>query len=205
MKRLAAGIEGTIMETPGADDPCFAGVDNRIVGSNALALEAAAAKARSLGYTPLILTSRLQGEAREVAKVLTSIAETACETGSPVAAPCCILAGGETTVSIHGQGMGGRNQELVLASVCALEDSPFKDQICIASVGTDGSDGPTDAAGACVTMDTSFNYTELGLNPREYLLDNDAYNFFEQAGGLIKTGPTGTNVMDLVALLVQKK
>lgn len=205
MARLRAGLAGDIDDTPGPEDSCFAAVDNRIMASNTLALKAAASKARDLGYTPLVLTSRLQGEAREVAKVLTTIAETACEIGSPVAAPCCILAGGETTVRLRGKGKGGRNQELVLAALCVLKESPYRDRICIASVGTDGTDGPTDAAGACAVSETTSKCRSAGLDAQEYLAANDAYHFFEQLDGLIKTGPTGTNVMDLIVLLVQKK
>lgn len=204
LERLRAGVAGEVDETPDASHPCFAGVSNLVVASNAMSLHAAATQARELGYEPLILTSRLQGEAREAARVLTAIAETAAESGSPVSAPCCILAGGETTVTLRGEGTGGRNQELALAALCALEGSRAHGRICLASVGTDGTDGPTDAAGALATPQVAARARDLGLKPREALGRNDAYHFFKPVGGLVSTGPTGTNVMDLVAILVHK-
>ncbi|MGE4506850.1 MAG: glycerate kinase, partial [Desulfovibrionaceae bacterium] len=124
MDRLFAGARGELDDTPEAGDPCFAKVRNLVVCSNRHALDAAAARAERLGYTPLVLTSRLQGEAREVSRALLSIAEEVCATGTPLPSPCCLLAGGETTVSLRGEGRGGRNQELALSAVCALSGSP---------------------------------------------------------------------------------
>jgi len=196
---LNKGAQGLIEDTPKAGDIVFAKVQNLVVGSNRAALFAAAAEARALGYKPLILSSFIQGEAREIALALVGIGKEMIETGNPISPPGCILAGGETTVTIRGPGKGGRNQELALAAAIALEVWPG---IALLSAGTDGTDGPTDAAGAFADGDTCKEALQKGINPVEYLLNNDSYNFFDQLGQLFKTGPTRTNVMDLICLLV---
>lgn len=175
-----------LTETPKAQ----IAAQNVIVGSNRQSIEAAAEKARELGYRAIVLFSAIDGETRDIARMHAAIArETVARSGRRV----CFLSGGETTVTVRGKGRGGRNQEFVLAAAIALADLP---QVTIFSAGTDGIDGPTDAAGAIADAAT----------PREdaakFLADNDSYHFFEKAGGLIKTGPTGTNVMDVRILLV---
>jgi len=197
---IEAGVLGNIAETPKRGDPTLKGVIQAIVGSNQQSLKAAAEKAEQLGYRTLVLSSLVEGEAREVARVLAAIAKQCRLSGVPVSPPACILAGGETTVTLRGRGLGGRNQELALAMALELEGWPG---IIGLSGGTDGTDGPTDAAGALATADTGPNARARGLDPRRYLAENDSYHFFEALGDLIKTGPTRTNVMDIQLLLVE--
>ena len=199
---LRDGAMGNIPDTPKAGDPVFRKVQNLVVGSNRGALLAAAREARQLGYNVLILSSFLQGKASAVAGVLAGIGKEIVMSDNPVPAPACVLAGGETTVRIRGRGKGGRNQELALAAALALEGWP---PIALLSAGTDGTDGPTDAAGAMVDGDTCRKARQRGLSPGDYLADNDSYRFFDQLGLLFKTGPTRTNVMDLICLLVDNR
>ena len=188
-----------LTETPKPGDPEFAKVQNVIVGSNRLSVDAAALLARELGYHPLVLSTTIDGETREVARMHAAIAREVAEYNRPSRKPACILSGGETTVTLRGQGKGGRNQEFVLAAAIALDGA--KD-ISVFSAGTDGIDGPTDAAGAFVDQQIWDRAHTLGLDARDFLNENNAYWFFEKAGGLLKTGPTGTNVMDIRILLV---
>lgn len=190
---------GALHETPKPGDPVFSRVQNLVIGSNRLALDAAARRAKELGYRTLLLSSFIEGETREVAKVHAAIAKEILANGRPLHRPACILSGGETTVTIRGSGKGGRNQEFVLAAALALEG--FTPAV-IFSGGTDGIDGPTDAAGAYVDSSTLTRARGLHLDPQKYLDDNDSYHFFEPLGALIKTGPTGTNVMDVRILLL---
>ena len=194
-RRIESGVNGEIPETPKAGDPLFRRVRNVLVGNNRLALDAAAKHARSLGYRTLVLSSEIQGETREIARMHAAIAREIVSTSRPVKAPACIITGGETTVTLHGDGLGGRNQEFVLAA--ALEIAGLRD-VVVLSAGTDGSDGPTDAAGAIADGDT------LQRNPeaRGYLERNDSYHYFEPLGDLVMTGPTNTNVMDVRVILV---
>jgi glycerate 2-kinase len=196
---LRDGAEGLLEETPKAGDIVFERNRNLVVGSNRAALLAAEEQAIRLGYNTQILSSHIEGEAREVAAVMAAIGKEILESGHPLPAPACILAGGETTVTIRGKGKGGRNQELALAAAIALKGWP---RITLLSAGTDGSDGPTDAAGAFADGNTFRDAQHAGLNPFQYLLNNDSYNFFEMLGQLLKTGPTRTNVMDVICLLV---
>jgi glycerate 2-kinase len=196
--RLEAGVRGEIPETPKPGDQLFKRVHNVVVGSNRLALEAAAREARTLGYRPLILSSTMQGETREVARVHTQILREVVVSGNPVARPACILSGGETTVTVRGDGVGGRNQEFAL--VAAIELCGVSN-VVVLSAGTDGTDGPTDAAGAIATGQTLERARRKGLDAAAHLLQNNSYPFFDTLGDLIKTGPTGTNVMDLHLLL----
>lgn len=196
---VEVGAEGRGVETPKPGDPALARVVHAVVGSNRLSLEAAAHRARALGYAPLILGSQIEGEAREVAKVLAAVAKECRLTGTPQAPPACLLAGGETTVTLRGEGKGGRNQELALA--LALELEGWSGMVAL-SGGTDGTDGPTDAAGAVVDGDTVLRARGLGLVPERCLADNDSYRFFDALGDLLRTGPTRTNVMDVQILLV---
>jgi glycerate 2-kinase len=202
VKLLRDGAGALIADTPKAGDEVFKKVQNLVVGSNRVALLAAAEEARRLGYQALILSSFMQGEAREIAWALTGIGKEIVLSDNPIPSPACILAGGETTVKICGRGKGGRNQELALAAAIALKDWSH---IALLSAGTDGTDGPTDAAGAFVDGETCQKALQRGMNPGNYLADNDSYNFFEPLGQLLKTGPTRTNVMDLICLLVDKR
>jgi hydroxypyruvate reductase len=199
---LEKGALGEIPETPKPGDPVFARVHHLIVGNNLLALRGARQKAASLGYETLLLSSMIQGEAREVAKVHGAIAREIVRTAHPVTPPCCILSGGETTVTVRGRGLGGRNQEFALSAAVAIADLP---QTVVLSGGTDGKDGPTDAAGAIVDGTTVVRARGSGLDPLRSLAENDSYRFLERVGDLLRTGPTGTNVMDLHLLLVGER
>ncbi|MFQ5837607.1 MAG: glycerate kinase [Thermoplasmata archaeon] len=196
-RRIEAGAGGMIPETPKPGDSAFARSRYFIVASNGMACRAAAEEARKRGYEPIILTTRLQGEAREVAHVLAAIARSVDE-GLSLPKPGAIIVGGETTVTVRGGGTGGRNQELVLAAVPYLEDQ----EIVMMSCGTDGLDGSTDAAGAIADAETLQRALKLGMNPADYLADNDSHRFFQKLGDAIITGPTGTNVMDLQVILI---
>jgi glycerate 2-kinase len=196
---LKSGLNGAIEETPKVGDPIFDKTFSLIIGSNMMALKAAEQRAKELGYNTLILSSSIEGETKEVAKVHTAIAKELHATGNPIQKPACIISGGETTVTIKGTGLGGRNQEFVLAS--ALEIAGLSDTV-ILSCGTDGTDGPTDAAGAIADGLTVQRAKKLGMQPVEYLQNNDAYHFFERLDDLIKTGPTNTNVMDVRLVVV---
>ena len=198
---LREGRDGLLPDTPKAGDPVFDRVTNRIIGSNILALERAAQEAESLGYRTLILSSMIEGETRDVARVHAAIGREILKTGRPVEPPACIITGGETTVTIRGSGRGGRNQEFGLAAALDVEDLP-EGRLVILSGGTDGNDGPTDAAGAVVDAMTVERGRKAGLDARAFLDDNDAYTFFSATGDLLITGPTRTNVMDVRILLV---
>jgi hydroxypyruvate reductase len=180
-----------------------------LVGTNLQALKAAGNAAERLGYHPLILTSKVEGEAREVAKFYTAIAKEILESDYPMEPPVCVLAGGETTVTLRGDGRGGRNQEFALAAALAIEGldnvvvlSGGLDNVVVLSGGTDGTDGPTDAAGAIADGTTVARARESGLDPKDFLQRNDSYNFFQKLDDLVMTGPTRTNVMDLYMLVV---
>jgi glycerate 2-kinase len=199
VKHIEAGISGDLSETPKTGDPVFERVQNIIIGSNFEAVTAASHEAERLGYHTLVLSSMIEGETKEVALVHGAIAREVEKTGHPVAPPACILSGGETTVTITGNGLGGRCQEFALA---AAFDISGHDRIVILCGGTDGNDGPTDAAGAVADGRTIRRAEALGLNAREFLSNNDAYHFFKSLDDLLMTGPTNTNVMDLRILLV---
>jgi glycerate 2-kinase len=194
-----ADWEPHLRETPKPGDPIFETVQHVIVGSNRQAALAAAERARQLGYHTSPLGSFLEGEAREVGKVAAGLAKAVRAHGDPVPPPACLILGGETTVTVLGDGRGGRNQELALSAAIALAGWP---EVLLMALATDGGDGPTDAAGAIVTGDTVGRAQALGLNPHAALARNDSYPFFEALGDLIQTGPTGTNVNDLLFVLV---
>ena len=198
---LKRGMEGRIPETPKADDPIFDPVHNFIIGSNILALKAAEDKARNLGYNTLILSSMVEGETREVARVHTAIAKEIVKTGRPIPSPACVISGGETTVTIRGKGLGGRNQEFCLAAALDLIGLPPR--VVVLSGGTDGDDGPTKAAGAIVDPLTVRRGKEAGLEAPDFLANNDSYHFFEKTDDLLITGPTDTNVMDVRLVLIR--
>ncbi len=192
-----------LRETPKPGDGAFASVHNLIVGSNRLAMHGAAQEARELGYRTLALSSTIDGETRDIARMHAAIAREVLACGRPVRRPACILSGGETTVNVRGHGMGGRNQEFVLAAALALESRRESSAgITVFSAGTDGIDGPTPAAGAIAEANTIAAARALGLDPQAYLDDNDSYHFFERTESLVITGPTGTNVMDIRLLLI---
>jgi len=197
-ERLEAGVGGGVAETPKAGDAVFSRVQNLVVGSNALAVNAAARKARELGYRALVLSSMIEGETRDVARVHAAIAKQMIASGQPLKPPACVISGGETTVTLRGDGLGGRNQEFALA---AAIDIAGLDNVLLLSGGTDGTDGPTDAAGALATGATIKRALAAGLDARAALARNDSYHFFEPLGDLIKTGPTNTNVMDVRLVL----
>jgi len=197
---LRNGMMGEIEETPKNGNKIFDNTQNVIVGSNKIALETAEKKAIELGYNTIVLSSMIQGESREAAIFFAAIAKEVSCTGTPVSRPACIIAGGETTVTIKGKGKGGRNQEFALSAAMEIEGC---DGVVILSAGTDGTDGPTDATGAIVDSNTCKDAREkFRLKPEESLRENDSYNFFEKTGEHIITGPTMTNVMDIMISLI---
>ncbi len=198
-ERLEQGAAGLIPETPKPGDEAFSRTQNLIVGSNRLAVEAAEEMARRLGLRSLVLSTTIEGETREVARVHAAIAREILTSGRPAKPPVAVISGGETTVTLRGKGLGGRNQEFVLAAAIELAGWP---RVVVLSGGTDGTDGPTDAAGAIADGATLARAERLGLDARRYLADNDSYHFFEPLGDLLKTGPTNTNVMDVRLMLV---
>jgi glycerate 2-kinase len=198
-RRLESGVRGEIAETPKPGDPALARVGNLIIGSNRLAAEAALAAAHREGFNALILTTFLQGEARVVGRVLAAIAREIADNNRPIGRPACVIAGGETTVTLRGDGRGGRNQELALAAVADLAAAPGA---LLVALATDGGDGPTDAAGAVVSTTTYQRARDLGLDVAAALARNDSYPFFDALGDLLRPGSTHTNVNDLALVVV---
>ena len=169
------------------------------MGTNLQALKAAGQEAKRLGYRSLILSSKVEGEAREVARFYTTIAREVQGSENPLKPPVCVLAGGETTVTLTGEGRGGRNQEFALAAALTIAGL---NNIVVLSGGTDGTDGPTDAAGAIADGSTVARALEKGLDPKDFLRRNDSYSLFQPLEDLLMTGPTRTNVMDIYLMLV---
>ena len=196
---LRAGAQGLWPETPKPGDALFDRVDNLIIGSNLHASRAAVEEARALGYHSLLLTTFVEGEAREISKVAVALAKGEHFHNHPVPRPACLVWGGETTVTVRGQGKGGRNQELALAAALGLAGL---ENVALLALATDGTDGPTDAAGAVVDGNTVQRALAKGWDCRTALDDNNAYPVLEAAGDLLRLGPTGTNVNDLLVLLV---
>lgn len=192
---------GELRETLKPGDLAFERVQHLIVGSNRMAAQAAVERAGQLGFPGFLLSTYVEGEAREVAKVGAALAKGVRAHGDPCRPPACLVWGGETTVTVRGEGRGGRNQELALSAALALEGWS---NVLVMALATDGTDGPTDAAGAIVTGETIARARERGLDPRAALEDNDSYTFFDELGCLIRTGPTGTNVNDLLFILIGK-
>ncbi len=199
---LRTGAGGGLEETPKPGSPIFANTRNILLGTNHQALLASERKARDLGYHTLVLTARLTGEAREAAHFLLGIGEDIATRGFPLPRPACVIAGGETTVTLRGAGKGGRNQELALACLEAMRRSPDSRDVVLLAASTDGNDGPTDAAGAFAHHGVLRQAGALGLDLHAYLAANDWSAFHQRAGSLLKTGPTNTNVSDLAVLLV---
>jgi glycerate-2-kinase len=197
LERLKAGSEGRYPETPKADDPRFQNSRFELIGSNRDLLDAARKAAEKLGYHAIILTGRMQGEAAQTGCNLARLMKAVRRSSER---PLCLLAGGETTVTVQGSGIGGRNQELALSAAMELEGV---EGCLLLSAGSDGADGPTDAAGAIVDCSTVSRAAQLGLDAGSFLRNNDSYPFFAALGDHVKTGPTLTNVMDLVIMLVE--
>lgn len=194
-ERLERGVRGEIAETPAEGDPVFDRVDNHVVADGFTALEAVRDLARERGYDPLVLSSSVRGEAREAAKTHVAIAEEVRTTGNPLGTPAVICSGGETTVTIRGEGTGGPNQEFTLSAALELRGS---EGVALASVDTDGIDGASEVAGAVVDGET----VSEPETARAALADNDAYPYLRERDSLIETGPTGTNVNDLRVLVI---
>ena len=199
VEHLRSGAAGQVPDTPGADrEAIWARVHNCIIGSNEQAAEAAARRAEELGLRSLVLSTFVQGEAREVARVHAAVLKELALRGGPLPRPACLIAGGETTVTIRGPGKGGRNQELALAAALDLAGLP---DVLLVALATDGGDGPTDAGGAMVDGTTVARGAAMGRSARDHLERNDAYPYFAALGDLLMLGPTGTNVNDLTLLL----
>ena len=196
---LQAGREGKKEETPKAGENVFEKVHNMVIGSNIIALQAAEKEFSSAGFNTMILSSSIVGETREAARFHGAIAREVASTGKPIGRPACILSGGETTVTIRGSGKGGRNQEFALAG--AFEINGLEKAVLL-SGGTDGTDGPTDAAGAIADHRTIAKAKQMDMDPMKYLENNDSYPFFKKLGDLLITGPTRTNVMDVRMVLI---
>ena len=197
---VVAHLRGGRDETPKPGDPRLAGAEAVLIASPQDSLEAAARAVREAGVTPYILGDRIEGEARQVAEMHAGIARQTAAGEGPVAPPALLLSGGETTVTVRGQGRGGRNAEFLLALTVALDGAPGIHAI---ACDTDGIDGTEDNAGALAGPDSLARAEGLGLDARARLADNDGYGFFEALGDLVKTGPTLTNVNDFRAILVE--
>jgi len=195
---MAEGLAGRAPETPKPGDQIFERTQNAVVASNGTAVTAAFDQARRDGLNGLILSTLVEGEAREVARVFTAIGCELVRYDRPIPRPATLIAGGETTVTVKGRGRGGRNQEFALSAAIHLDG---EEGVTVMAVATDGTDGPTDAAGVIVDGTTIRRAQAIGLNPRQALMDNDSYTFFQRLGDLIVTGPTNTNVGDLYVII----
>ncbi len=199
IERLESGARGQVPETPKSDDPLFARVSNVVIGNNQLVVDAAQRKAAELGFAAHVLTRSLEGEAREAAKRFVELGRSIRAGRGPVATPACLIAGGETTVTVRGRGAGGRCQEFALAAALEMEGL---EGVVILAAGTDGTDGPTTAAGALADGESCQRAREQRHDPVASLADNDSNPVFAALDDLIVTGPTNTNLLDLYLLLV---
>jgi len=200
--RLQAGLAGHIPDTPKPGDPVFASSNTLVVADNRTAANAALAKATELGYNTMLLSTYVEGEAAEVAKVLVGLGREVQDSGLPAPAPACLILGGETTVSLgDNPGQGGRNQELALAAALTLQNLPG---LTIVSLATDGTDGPTDSAGGIADSGTVARGDVAGLSAADHLRRHDAYPYLRSAADLLLTGPTQTNVNDLLFVFAQE-
>ena len=197
---MLQALEDPASETPKPGDPARRGAETILIATPQMALEAAAQKAQEAGIMPLILGDSIEGEAREVAKVMAGITHQVVTHGQPVKQPCVLLSGGETTVTVRGNGRGGRNAEFLLALAIALDGL---EGVSAIACDTDGIDGSEDNAGCILTSDTLSRAKAQGLDAEAYLADNDAYSFFAALNDLVMSGPTLTNVNDFRAILVQ--
>jgi len=200
LDRLQRGARGELEETPKPGDPIFDRVENVIIGGNTTALEAAAGRAEALGYSSTIVTSTLSGEAVEAGRYLADYVRTAHSPGDPQRSPEAAIFGGETVVVVTGSGVGGRNQEVALSAAQGLAGL----EALIATMATDGVDGPSEAAGAIVDGATLKRASSLGLDASRHLTENDSYGFFSRLGDALITGPTGTNVNDVSVALMPR-
>lgn len=196
--RLQRGVNGEIVETPKHGDGVFEKVHNVVVGSNLTAANAAVERASMLGYRSLLLSTMIEGEARHVGTALAGVAKEIAATGNPIVPPAALIVGGETTVTVMGSGAGGRNQELALGAATKIEGL----DAVIATLATDGIDGPTKAAGAVADGTTMTRARAMGLKAARSLAENDSFGFFNALGDALLTGPTGTNVNDLTLILI---
>jgi glycerate 2-kinase len=199
LNHISEGMKGRVQETPKQGSKIFKRVHNFLIGTNLESCKAAARALERRGYRTLILSTRIQGEAKEVGKVVSAIASSIRENHLPINPPAAVVAGGETTVTVHGKGRGGRNQELVLSAALSIRGLP---RVLISSIGTDGTDGPTSAAGAVADGSTVERGLRRGLDADTYLRENDSHEFFKKLKDLIVTGPTGTNVNDILIAIV---
>ncbi len=198
--RLRGGLRGTVEETPKPGSKAFRKCRNLIIANHEAALEAAKKRAVGLGYRAVILTSILTGGTHEAARFLSAVVKEVRKCSNPVKSPACILLGGETTVEVRGRGLGGRNQEFALGAAIELQGVKG---VTVLAAGTDGTDGPTTAAGAFADSGTVKRARKKGLDARASLRENDSHTFFKAIGDLLTTGPTGTNVMDLVVAVIE--
>ena len=197
---LEAGMAGRLSETPKPGDPVFDAVTNVLVADNVQAVAAAAAEARSLGFNTVITSTSLEGEARGVGATIAHMAHEVVEHGKPVPSPACLLFGGETTVTVWGEGVGGRNTELALSAAIQLRG--LGPRVLVASLATDGGDGSSPSAGGLVDGTTIERGDRLGLDSQTFLDNNDSYTYLDLVGDAIMTGPTGTNVNDIIGLFI---
>ena len=194
-RRISDGVEGVASETPKAGSVVFNSVRNVVIGGNEQSCLAVAAKLKERGYLAMVLSTRIRGEAKEIGRLFGDLSREMLEHNIPLRPPACIVAGGETTVTMAGSGCGGRNQELVLAAALALERTSH---CYVVSIGSDGIDGTTSAAGALVSSSTVREARARGLEPEKFLRDHNSNAFFKKMGGLLFTGHTGTNVNDFM-------
>ncbi len=202
VRRLRAGLAGEWPDTPRPGDAVFDGVQSVIVGDNAIAAKAARSAAEERGFNAAILSTFVQGEAREVAKALVALGREVVAYHRPLPPPACLILGGETTVTLQGRGKGGRNQEMALAAAIALARAPEAADIIIVALATDGADGPTDAAGGIADATSLARARAAGLNAQKHLEQNNAYPLLKTIDDLLVTGPTRTNVNDLYFVFV---
>ena len=203
---LERGVRGELEETLKPGHPALALTENILIGTNTGALNAASEEARRRGYEVIKLTSRIVGEAKEVAKILAGIAIDCAVQSTIASPPVCILSGGEPVVQLKGSGKGGRNQEMALAYLMEMErHEPLCSEVSFLAASTDGNDGPTDAAGAFADLELLHRARTAALDLGAYLNNNDSYNFYDKIDGLLRTGPTNTNVCDLHLSLVVPK
>ncbi|HEX9265376.1 MAG TPA: glycerate kinase [Candidatus Binatia bacterium] len=196
---LERGAKGEIEETPKPSSAIFESVQNVLIGSNRMAVAAASRRAEELGYHTMILSDSLEGESRVVAQSLSTLVKEIARTNHPVSRPACLISGGETTVTVRGDGLGGRNQELALAAAIEIDGL---ENVVVLSAGTDGTDGPTDAAGGIIDGSTLARGRANSIDATSYLRRNDSYHFLQTTNDLLITGPTLTNVMDLQVALI---
>ncbi|HEY2921236.1 MAG TPA: glycerate kinase [Candidatus Binatia bacterium] len=199
LQLLQRGVKGAVDETPKPADAVFQKVQNVVVGSNQTALKAAERHAEVLGYHTRMLSSSIEGESRSIAETHSALVKEIALTDKPVRRPACVISGGETTVTVRGDGLGGRNQEFALAAAIQIDGL---DGAVVLSAGTDGTDGPTDAAGGIVDGSTIQRGRSKGFDAMAFLTRNDSYHFLKATDDLLITGPTFTNVMDLQVMLV---